>query len=76
MVRASAADSTTKRGMHGAVRADTLLVWWLQISARCQTSLFSRSIVASNRFYVKSKAEKITKGFIDADRCVIVFCGM
>ena len=75
MVRASAADSTAKRGMHGAVRADTLLFWWLQISARCQTSLFSRPIVASNRFYVESKAEKITKGFTDADRCVIVFCG-
>ena len=77
MVRASAADSTTKKGMHGAVRADMLLFWWLQISARCQTiSLFSRPIVASKRFYVESKAEKFTKGFIDADRCVIVFYGM
>ena len=76
MVRASAADSTTKRGMHEAVRADTLLFWWLQISARCQTSLFSRSIVASNRFYVEYEAEKKPKGLIDADRCVIVFCGM
>ena len=76
MVRASAADSTTNREMHGAVRADTLLFRWLQISARCQTSLFSRPIVASNRFYVESNAEKITKGFFDADRCVIVFCGM
>ena len=76
MVRASAADSTTKRGMHGAVRADTLLFWRLQMSARCHTSLFSRPIVASNRFYVEFKAEKITKGLIDADRCVIVFCGM